>query len=124
MYKYSEFVNNSYQISEITKDLNNFKWDVCEMKKHGDLLLNSMDLKFLKCYIQSEIDNQCYIIELNIIYSEVYQMPTVYFLINNNDTNKIINFDDYLDLNKYKADHSHSDFLNKSYEISKIVFYD
>jgi hypothetical protein len=60
-------------------------------------------------------------IEFNIIYSEVYETPTLYFLITDLELNNLVNFDDYL-IKLDKQENSAS-FANKNYEVSKIVFF-
>jgi hypothetical protein len=63
-----------------------------------------------------------YLIEFNVIYSEVYQMPTAYFTILNLENNSIISFDDFLKLQKYNSEvDMKNNFVSKGYEISKTV---
>ena len=57
-----------------------------------------------------------YMIEFNVIYSEVYQMPTLYFIITNLELNKLISFDEYL-----KQSNTEDNFFYKNYEVSKVV---
>jgi hypothetical protein len=60
-------------------------------------------------------------IEFNIIYSDVYETPTLYFLITDLELNNLVSFDNYLiQLNKQENSAS---FAFKNYEVSKIVLF-
>lgn len=61
-------------------------------------------------------------IEFNAIYSNVYQLPTLYFLIYNiNQGITLISFEDFLHDMKKNKNYT-NDFVSKNYEISKTVF--
>jgi hypothetical protein len=64
--------------------------------------------------------NMEFLIEMNIIYSEVYMMPTLYFLIYDKTQNKYIEVEEYFGIIKRKGNES-SVFILKSYEILKTV---
>ncbi len=79
-------------------------------------------MKYLKSSLfkKSDSDGYNFMLEINVIYSEVYQMPTVYFIITDLDENKIINFDDYMIRITKGAD---IEILKKNFEVSRTVNY-
>lgn len=115
-YEYPDFIQDCETLINLTKDLKNFKWDIFEVNKGGDFLLNSLNLRYLKSNVF--VNNM--ILEFNIIFSEIYQMPTVYFLITDISNNTFIKFEEYINIIKESVDFN-SDFIQKNYEISKIV---
>jgi hypothetical protein len=80
--------------------------------------LKSYIIKSLSSDISS--DNYSFLLEFNIIYSEVYQMPTAYFSIINLEKNNPVNFDDFIKLSN-KDIYSNNDFISKGYEVSRVV---
>ena len=65
-------------------------------------------------------DNYSFLLEFNIIYSEVYQMPTAYFLLLNLENNNPVNFDDFIKLSNRDI-YSKNNFILKGYEVSRVV---
>jgi hypothetical protein len=76
-----------------------------------------INLIYLKSFILVEKCDT--IIEINVIYSEVYRMPTVYFNILKN--NNYISYNDFQELIKKENDVLDSELILKQFEISKTV---
>lgn len=98
-YSYSQFVSDCKALVNDSKGI----FSICTNE-----LLNVV---YLKSMMQI-IDNK-YTVDLNIIFSEVYQMPVLYFTIYSNDDSSIINFDKYITENKVDSS------IIKMCEISK-----
>ncbi len=65
--------------------------------------------------------NENYMIEFNVIYSDVYQLPTLYYLIYKIDyCNRLVSFEEFKSTFEKSKGYS-NDFVLKNYEISKTV---
>ncbi len=68
-----------------------------------------------------EEGDENYMIEFNVIYFDVYQLPTLYFIIYKvEEGNRLISFDEFLTNMKRSRNYT-NDFVSKNYEISKTV---
>jgi hypothetical protein len=86
-----------------------------------------MNIKYLKSNLllkDQDIDdheNTNYLIEFNVIYSDVYELPTLYFLIYKiNEGNRLVSFEEFKTVFENSKGFS-NEFVSKNYEISKTV---
>ncbi len=83
-----------------------------------------MNLKFLKANLflkEQDEDNENYLIEFNIIYSDVYQLPTLYFIIYDlEQNNKLVSFEEFKTNLKNNRGYT-NDFVSNNYEITQTV---
>lgn len=127
-YSYSEFKEDAKLIAENTQHFDNFKWDLYSVNKDGDFLLNSLGIVYLKSNIYVKALKDEFLIQFDVIYSEIYQMPSSYFIItqlpNEEREAKIIKFEEYLEKIKDNTEEkisTVSDFISKGFEVSKTV---
>lgn len=117
-YEYTSFMKESQILVDSTISADNFKWDIC---KPCEILPDSI---YLKGQIEKKIgEKQSFLLELNILYSEVYQMPVLYFIIYDLNTMKIVEYEEYTEnvCNMEEEDGNTICNWNKSYEIKKSV---
>ena len=86
-----------------------------------------MNIKYLKSNILlkdkdiDDLENANYMIEFNVIYSDVYELPTLYFLIYKIDEgSRLVSFEEFKTTFEKSKGYS-NEFVSKNYEISKIV---
>ena len=85
-YSYSQFVNDSKNLCDKSKGL---------FKLCSSPILNIM---YIKANIQ--LLEEKYSLELNILFSETYKLPVLYFIIYDNKTYSPINFESFKTENK------------------------
>lgn len=122
-YTYEFFLKEAELLVERSSNHNNFKWNLMKVDANPlisvkILIRQLIDIKYLKSYIFKEEEGNSFMIELDIIYSDVYQMPTIYFIINDINENRVINFEDYIEKTKIDIN---LDSVYKNFEISKTV---
>ena len=83
-----------------------------------------MNLKFLKANLflkEQDEANENYLIEFNIIYSDVYQLPTLYFIIYDlEESNRLVSFEEFKTNSKNNRGYT-NDFVSNNYEITQTV---